>query len=211
MKKLWGQLSDGLIAGIMISIGGSVFLSCNSDNIYIGKYVGALLFCIALYCICVKGYSLFTGKIGYIISSHTKTDFSVLLIGLLGNAIATIILGYALAAAIPSIKDAALAVCQPKLSQQLWQTLIRGIMCGILMYLAVDIYKGHKSVLGIIFCIPTFILCGFEHSIANTFYFAASGIVSLQALLFIFIVIIGNALGAFIIPLLKYTRKEKSE
>jgi len=55
---------------------------------------------------------------------------------------------------------------------------------------------------GIVFCIPVFILCGFEHSIADLFYFAASGIVSLEACLFLWIVILGNALGGMLLPLL---------
>ena len=71
---------DGIKAGIMIAIGGSVFLSCES------RYVGAVLFSVALLSICLKGYSLFTGKVGYIPEKHDKEAVRVLLLGLLGNA-----------------------------------------------------------------------------------------------------------------------------
>ena len=77
------------------------------------------------------------------------------------------------------------------------------------MYLAVSTWRDSKTPLGILFCIPVFILSGFEHSIADIFYFAASGMVSLKAFLFLWLVILGNALGAVILPLLMGTpRKE---
>ena len=41
------DITLGVIAGILIGIGGSVYLAC--DN----KYVGAVLFSVALLCICM--------------------------------------------------------------------------------------------------------------------------------------------------------------
>lgn len=190
------QTVNGVFAGILISIGGAVYLSC--DN----KYVGAVLFSVALLCICYMGYSLYTGKICYIPEKHTKDEISILLTGLLGNVTATTICGYALTYAIPKLKEAALASCTVKLEQNFLQTVIRAVFCGILIYLAVDIFKKHKTPLGIIFCIPVFILSGYEHSVADMFYFAASGIVSLKAFVFIWLVILGNTIGGMLILLL---------
>lgn len=190
------RIIQGVSAGILISIGGAVYLSC--DN----KYIGAFFFSVALLMICWKGYSLFTGKVGFIAESHGKDDFSILLLGLLGNAIGVIMLGWAMAYALPQLRETALTVCTAKLEQQLLQTLIRAVMCGVLMYLAVSTYKEGRGIVGILFCIPVFILSGFEHSIADMFYFAVSGIVSLKAFGFLWIVIIGNAVGALILPLL---------
>ena len=190
------QTVNGVFAGILISIGGAVYLSC--DN----KYFGAVLFSVALLCICYMGYSLYTGKICYIPEKHTKDEISILLTGLLGNVTATTICGYALTYAIPKLKEAALASCTVKLEQNFLQTVIRAVFCGILIYLAVDIFKKHKTPLGIIFCIPVFILSGYEHSVADMFYFAASGIVSLKAFVFIWLVILGNTIGGMLIPLL---------
>ena len=190
------QTVNGVFAGILISIGGAVYLSC--DN----KYVGAVLFSVALLCICYMGYSLYTGKICYIPEKHTKDEILILLTGLLGNVTATTICGYALTYAIPKLKEAALASCTVKLEQNFLQTVIGAVFCGILIYLAVDIFKKHKTPLGIIFCIPVFILSGYEHSVADMFYFAASGIVSLKAFVFIGLVILGNTIGGMLIPLL---------
>lgn len=197
---------NGVAAGILISIGGSVFLAC--DN----RYVGAVMFSVALLCICIKGYSLYTGKIGFIPLKHGKEEFSILLLGLLGNAIGTIICGYAIRYGLTNLGDTAETICNAKLEQSFVSTLIRGIFCGVLMYLAVSIYKDGKNVIGIIFCIPVFILSGFEHSIADLFYMAASGIVSLKACGFVWTVILGNTIGAMILPCITdILNKEKAD
>ncbi|MBR0541555.1 MAG: formate/nitrite transporter family protein [Clostridia bacterium] len=198
------KILSGISAGILISIGGSVFLAC--DN----KYVGAVMFSVALLCICLKGYSLYTGKIGFIPEKHDKEAFSVLLLGLLGNLIGTVVCGYAIRYALPALGDTAEKICTLKLEQAIPQTLIRGIFCGVLMYLAVSIFRDKQKVIGILFCIPVFILAGFEHSVADMFYFAASGIVSLEAFVFLMTVVLGNTIGGMLLPILmKAEKKEK--
>lgn len=199
------RIINGISAGILISIGGSVFLKC--DN----KYAGAVFFSVALLCICWKGYSLFTGKVGYLPEKCGKDEISVLLLGLLGNLIGTVLCGYMVTLAIPEIGEAAKTLCEAKLANQTFlSTLVRGIMCGCLMYLAVSIYRDKKTPLGILFCIPVFILSGFEHSIADMFYFAASGIVSLRACGFLWTVILGNAIGAIILCAMTLFKEEKN-
>ena len=187
------KIISGILAGFAISIGGTVFLS------YDNRYIGAILFSVALLSICAMGYSLFTGKVGFIPANHDKDAVSTLLLGLLGNAIATSVCGYAIRYALPKVGEAAEKACNARLDQVFGSTLIRGIFCGMLMYLAVYIYREKKSFIGIFFCIPVFILSGFEHSIADMFYFAASGIVSLRAFGFIWTVILGNAVGSMLL------------
>ena len=204
MKKHARDFFDGILAGLMVTIGGGVFLSCEN------KVVGAVLFSVALLSICFKGFNLFTGKIGLIVNDHSKSAISTLLIGLLGNLVGTVVFGIALSYAIPSMFNTSVALCTSKLAnQELWQTLIRAIFCGILMYLAVITYRENKTVVGILFCIPVFILSGYEHSIADMAYFAISRIVSLEAFIFLITVVIGNAIGGMLIPMLKLIGKEK--
>ncbi len=190
------NIVNGLLAGILIAIGGSVYLACD-------RVVGAFFFSVALLCICLKGYSLFTGKIGFIPEKHDREAVSVLLWGLLGNAIATILLGLLLRYAIPSLAEDAYSICRGKLGQDWWQTIVRGIFCGFLMYLAVSIYRDKKTVVAIIFCIPVFILSGFEHSIANMFYFGVAGMMTFRSLLYIVLVILGNSIGGMLLPILE--------
>lgn len=198
MKSIVKNIVNGIFAGLCISVGGAVFLACDI------KYVGAVMFSVALICICILGYSLYTGKICYMVDKHDGNAFSVLLWGLFGNLVATVACGYLIRFGLPALGETANAICSAKLeTQALWQTLIRGVFCGILIYLAVEVFKQKNSVVGIIFCIPVFVLSGFEHSIADMFYFAASGIVSLDAFVFIMVVIAGNSIGGMLIPALK--------
>ena len=46
-----------------------------------------------------------------------------------------------------------------------------------------------------------FILSGFEHSIANMFYFSAAGIFSIEVVIYILVVISGNTVGAILLDL----------
>ena len=198
------KIASGLAAGICISLGGAVFLAVEN------RIVGAVLFSVALLCICFKGYALFTGRVGFIPEDHGKDALETLLLCLLGNALGTVLGGLLIRLALPGLGAAALTLCEGKLAQLWWSTLIRGGFCGVLMYLAVSTWRDSKTPLGILFCIPVFILSGFEHSIADIFYFAASGLVSLRAFLFIWVVILGNALGAMILPLLNGLWKKEA-
>ena len=196
------KITSGVAAGILVSIGGAVFLSCEN------RYVGAVLFSVALLCICLKGYSLFTGRVGYIPERHDRETVSALLLGLLGNFIGTLVCGLLARYAVPAIGAAAETACAARLTQLPLQTFVRALFCGMLMYLAVSTYRDRNTLAGIVFCIPVFILCGFEHSIADMFYFTASGMVSFRAFAFIWIVILGNAVGGMLLPMIVPAEKK---
>ena len=194
---LKGSLIDGILAGAMVSIGGAVLLSCEN------KVVGAILFCIALLSICWFGFNLYTGKVGFLLADHSRAALTRAFVGLLGNALGALLFGLLLAAALPPLRETAFAACEKRLTQLPWQTLLRGFFCGILMYAAVWIYREKKTPLGILFCIPVFILSGFEHSIADMFYFALAGFFSMESLWFLLLVLAGNSLGGLFIPVLQ--------
>ena len=209
--KVLSRVANGILAGIMISIGGSVFLACFGDGSVLYRAIAAFFFTIALLCICLKGYSLYTGKIGFIPEKHDREAVSILLWGLLGNILATAICGLAVRYAIPYLETVAVTACAAKLTQAWWQTLIRGIFCGILMFIAVSVYRDKNTVSAILFCVPVFILSGFEHSIANMFYFAVSGdFFSVRGAVYLALVVLGNSLGAVMMPLLAAIRPKNA-
>ena len=205
------KIIDGILAGILIALGGAVYLACVNPELPYARYIGAFLFSLALVCICMRGYSLYTGKIGLLYEKHKKEDISVLFLCLLGNLIGTVLCGYLLALMTPSLKDTALDLCTGKLEQGYGFGFLRAVFCGILVYLAVDIYRNHKTTIGILLCIPAFIICGFEHSIANMFYFAASGIVSGEAFLYLLMIVLGNSVGGLLIPTLQLVRPRAAQ
>ncbi len=199
------KIAEGIAAGLMIVIGCAVYLACQN------KVVGAVLFSVALLIICYKGYSLYTGKIGYLPEKHTKEDLSVLFLGLFGNVVATCGIGYLLGCAMPELREAAVVSYEVKLSQEWYETFVRAVFCGVLMYVAVSVYKENKSIAGILFAVPVFVLSGFEHSIADMGYFGISGEVSLKAFGFIVTVILGNSVGGMLLPLITGKLKIKKE
>lgn len=180
-------------------------MSC--DN----KVVGAVLFSVALLSICYLGMYLYTGKIGYLAESFNKQTVSSLAAGLLGNYIGATGLGLICAYARPAIVEKAQSACAAKLDSGILKAIILGALCGILMFIAVKIYKDAKSISGIIFCIPVFILSGFEHSIADMFYFSLAGMFSLSYAAFIISVVIGNTIGAMGFCLLLNCSKAESK
>jgi formate/nitrite transporter FocA (FNT family) len=190
---------------MMVGIGGTVYLSCEN------KVVGAVLFAVALLVICILGLYLYTGKIGLFIENPSKKSAAALAVGLAGNAIGAVLTGILTAIAKPQLVDVAKAACDGKLEGGMIRGLIAAIFCGVLMYAAVKTYAKGKTLVGIIFCIPTFILCGFEHSVADMYYFtvASFGGFDPVSILFVLVAVVGNTLGGWLLPVLIRLGKEK--
>ena len=193
-------LIKSILAGIMIGIGGTIYLSL--DN----KIVGSILFAIGLFIIVVYSFNLYTGKIGYLINNFNKKYIRELIITLIGNFIGTFFVGFVLryTRIYTSISDKAKTLADIKLNDTLISILILSFFCGILMYLAVNTYKEVKDIgkyLAVFLGVIVFILCGFEHCIANMYYFSVSSTWSLNTLLYLLVMILGNSLGGILIPL----------
>lgn len=178
----------GVLAGLMISIGGYAFLGCEN------RVAGAMFFTVGLITITLFGFDLYTGKVGYWLGQSGQERLQTLF-SLPCNAMGCLLAGLARKPA-----GAVLALCGSRLDKAPLTLLVDGIFCGILIYICVEIYKTRGTVLGILICIPTFILCGFEHSVADIFYFCNARVFSWQALLVVLLVALGNAVGALIIP-----------
>ena len=140
LKRVLAHYAGGLCAGTLIAIGGGVFLGCRSMG-NVGQIAGAVFFTVALLCICLQGYALYTGRIGFIPEKHDAEALSALFLGLAGNLSATMLWGLAVRYAIPSTAEAADAVAAAKLTQSFPQTLLRATLCGVLMYLAVAVWR----------------------------------------------------------------------
>ena len=193
-------LIKSILAGIMIGIGGTIYLSL--DN----KTVGSILFAIGLFIIVVYSFNLYTGKIGYLINNFNKKYIRELIITLIGNFIGTFFVGFTLryTRIYNMISEKAKTLADIKLNDTLISILILSFFCGILMYLAVNTYKEVKDIgkyLAVFLGVIVFILCGFEHCIANMYYFSVSSTWSLNTLLYLLVMILGNSLGGILIPL----------
>ncbi len=200
MKKI-KTFAYSIIGGGSIAIGGAAFLSVES------KVVGALFFVVGLFVICTMGFSLFTGKVCYVFENDAGYALDLLLIWL-GNIIGAFIVGEALRATrIAGISEKAAAMCRMKLDDSLFSIFILAIFCNILIYVAVDGYRNNPHEIGkyiaLFFGVTVFIICGFEHCVANMFYISLARMWSAEALIFILVNSLGNAVGGALLPLAK--------
>ena len=207
MKDNFKILVRAVLAGVMISIGGTIFLTCES------KLLGAFLFSIGLYAICAFGLNLYTGKIGYVIDNKPKYLIE-LGITLIGNLVGTVGCGYLLFLTRQGekIRTVAKAISEIKLNDNLLSIFILSIFCGIIMYLAVDLFKrltDFGKYMGIFMGITVFILAGFEHCVANMYYFSAANMWDWKTILYVLVMIAGNSVGSILLALgIKYGLKK---
>lgn len=198
-KNYIDYLIKSIFAGIMIGIAGTVYLRVD-NNLF-----GAFLFSIGLLVICMYGMNLFTGKVGYVLINKFNYIYE-LLITIVGNFIGTFLVArLVLLTRFKSVSDKAIDLVNLKLNDNLLSIFILSILCGILMYIAVNNYKKINNEIGkyscIFMCVMVFILSGFEHSIANMYYISVANLLSLKSLLYIFVMLLGNSIGSILIAL----------
>lgn len=196
-----------ILAGLLIAIGGTIFLSVEN------KVVGASLFSIGLIGILVYNFNLYTGKIGYLITNFNLKYIKELFIILLGNFIGSSFIGFILryTRIYSNLHDKAYLLSITKLNDNYLSIFILSIFCGILMYFAVNGFKKLNDFSRFIIVylgVVVFILCGFEHCIANMYYFSVADVWSLNTLGYVGIMILGNSIGAFILPICNKAIKE---
>ena len=128
-----------VLAGGAIGIGGCVFLSLDD------KVIGALIFTIGLYAICLHGLNLYTGKVGYLVNQPLPYCLDLVIIWV-GNLAGTFLAAVGMQATrIASISEKAAEMCKIKLNDSLMSVFVLGIFCGFLMFVAVDGYRSTKN------------------------------------------------------------------
>ncbi len=189
-------LISSFLAGIMIAIGGSVYLSVEN------KVAGALLFSVGLFSILMFRLHLYTGKICYVVSGEGKWYHRVLEVvtTLVGNTLGAGMTGLVLS--YKFMETAAGPLAEKKLAIPLGYVFAYAVFCGILIYVAVEAFRtvkegALKSTI-VFLCVSVFILSGFEHSIADIFYFFAARSLDLPSILFLLVVVLGNTVGGIL-------------
>ena len=183
MKRIIELINKSIAASLLISLGDYALLK-------LGNPIGPIIFALGLLGVCYMGLNLFTGKCGFLFQDKIKpTD---LLIILLVNLIAGYLFGLIFSITDKTVFTNAL----DKVSS--WEVslpfFIKSIFCGIIMYIAVLMYK-KGTPLGIIYGIPLFIFCGFQHCIANIITLGVARTMDVSIIL----AIVGNFVGSLFI------------
>ena len=170
------------------SVGASMLIALgNYALLRLGDPIGPVIFAFGLLGVCYMGLNLFTGKCGFLIEDEISVKD--LLIMLIVNLVAGYVLGSCFAVCDKAIVHNALTkVASWNVS---WAFFVKSILCGVIMYVAVYMYR-KGTPLGILFGIPLFIFCGFQHCIANVVTLG----VACQFHWSLLICILGNFLGS---------------
>lgn len=183
-----------ILAGVVIALG--CVASLCAPN-----YVGLILFAIGLLMVKRFGLRLLTGKAGFMIEERVKAPKAAIELGRIFafNALGTFLV--ALAALLMwnvNSSEIALAISRAQV-EELLSVFVRSIFCGMLVYAGVKA----ETALETIMYVFAFLVAGFTHSIAYSFYFWIS-VLTAQAtakmLFALLIAAVGNVLGCFLIP-----------
>lgn len=188
-----------ILAGVAISIGGVAFLASES------KIAGALFFTVGLFMVCSLSLSLFTGKVGFMLEKHPSYIINLIFIWI-GNLLGAVGTGYLLrltrfsSTLVPVVES----VANLKINDSFLSIFILGIFCNILIFLAVYGYNRFDNhllkILALFFGVSVFVLAGFEHCVANMFYFSIANAWGDQAVITIVATTLGNIVGALFLP-----------
>ena len=145
---------------------------------------------LGLLAVCYLGLNLFTGKCGFLLEDKLKISDLLLILG------ANLLAGYLIGLFFSTLDSAVVVSAVEKAAGYEFSFAFFGksFLCGVIMYVAVKMYK-LGTPLGILFGIPLFIFCGFQHCIANVITLGAPSTFSWSLLL----AILGNFLGSLFV------------
>jgi formate transporter len=180
----------GMLAGAFIGLGALFFVVVKSDSslgFAVGQVMSGLVFCLGLLLVVVAGAELFTGNN---LIAMAWADQQVSTAELLRNWFWVCLANFVGAAALAvlvalsghaqmnngQIGQTVLRIATLKQQLSLDQAFLRGVLCNVLVCLAVWMAMGGRSVVdkavAIVFPITAFVAAGFEHSIANMYFFS---------------------------------------
>jgi len=182
------MIALGMLAGAFIGLGAlfyTVVMSDASLSFAAGRLLGGHVFCLGLILVVLAGAELFTGNNLMVMAwVDRKIPGSLLLRNLLIVYVANFA-GAALLAGLVMLSGhgdfnggrigtTAIAIAEAKCSLGFLPALGSGILCNVLVCLAIWLTLGGRSVtdkiLAIIFPITAFVAAGFEHCVANMYF-----------------------------------------
>lgn len=197
--KIYKSFVSSILAGICVALGGVAFLSVEN------KILGAMFFTVGLFCICTFGLNLYTGKVCYVFERDKAYALNIPVIWFGNLAGTAIVAAMVRATRIAVIGERAAGMCDIKLADGVLSIFILSVLCNIFIYIGVEGYNKNPHEIGkylaLFFGVMIFILCGFEHCVANMFYFSIAGMWSVKTVLYLLVMTVGNAVGGVIFPL----------
>lgn len=171
-------------AGILIGLGACGYLA-------LGGLPGAIIFAFGLIGVVLSGSLLYTGRAGVMKLSETGSLAMIWLF----NILACILLGLLMMSLGGEPVERAQNAVAGRLAQGPWRSFLRAVGCGLIIDIAVWMYRTTKNILPVLFGVPLFIVCGFYHSIADVVYLVAAWKWSPDILWYYPVIVLGNYAG----------------
>lgn len=149
-----------IVASLLITIVAYCNLLCEN------RYIGAFMFSFGLIVICKYNLNLFTGQAGYITIKQIPNYLITIITNLFYTMFFSVLLSFNENACLKARE-----IWTTKSNLGVDSLIFSSFFCGVLIYIGVDYYKKHSSIVGLLFAIPIFVLCGFDHAVADTAYF----------------------------------------
>ena len=149
-----------IVASLLITIVAYCNLLCEN------RYIGAFMFSFGLIVICKYNLNLFTGQAGYITIKQIPNYLITIITNLFYTMFFSVLLSFNENACLKARE-----IWATKSNLGVDSLIFSSFFCGVLIYIGVDYYKKHSSIVGLLFAIPIFVLCGFDHAVADTVYF----------------------------------------
>ena len=177
----WKMILLGVFAGMFIASAG---VGATFGNVYGGKIAGACIFTAGLAMVVVAGSELFTGN-NLMLMALFNGRIGLLkllknwLLVFLGNFIGALFIAAitTLSGIFNQASEAVIATAIAKTNLTFFEAILRGVLCNVLVCIAVWMSFGATTVQGkiaaVFLPVMLFVLCGFEHSVANMFYIPA--------------------------------------
>lgn len=173
-----------LFAGILIGLGACGYLA-------LGGIPGAVIFAFGLIGVVLSGSLLYTGRAG-VMAPREVGELSQIWFF---NILACVLIGLLMMSLGGEPVERARTVVAGRLTQGPWRSFLRAVGCGLIIDIAVWLYRSTKNILPVIFGVPLFIVCGFYHSIADVVYLVAAWKWDAAILWYYPIIVIGNYAG----------------
>ena len=185
---LLAMLMLSMLAGAFVGLGALYFVIVQSDptlGFAVRQVLGGVVFSLGLMLVVVAGAELFTGNNllamawadGKISTGELLRNWTIVCIGNFIGAAGLAVLVFL--ARHPDMNDGAiarqyLAIAQAKVNLPFWTAFFRGMLCNVLVCMAIWMVMAGRSVVdkvvAVVFPISAFVAAGFEHSIANMYF-----------------------------------------
>ena len=199
-------IKNTIMAGAYIALGAIAYLVTPD------KVVGACFFTLGIFLVTNYSSMLITRVVPMYFA---KLDYkwTHIPMAIVGNFIGAFIVGALISGTrlVNTLQDPLTKIVNAKLTDNLLSSFIMAIFCGILVaYSSLTSRKYKKGSIAQLFYtaifIVAFVVCGFDHVVANEFYFSLYSFINgfdFAMLLNLLIVLAGNLVGGFFIAIIE--------